>query len=679
MSLQDIEVPVNRLYDELNAFKSKYDTGYIEIIKFLPHNINKFKTFKDQILDDTPGYKAQVKALTPIIIQLKNGFRGEETFYSYIINKIYDILIIILGKLESYNREADITDEMCLNLSKINSLKQKINNLLSDLDNLKESVRGIDNMVSRLFSQIKSPLGGMGRSDIKQIIENQEKLIGEHESKLPGYDRTLIVKIITPQDKINEYLVTLQKKCGNKVRFTDGKLMKAIQFSAQEGFLGSPNIQMLLMQLCKSTNYRYPTGLDLWKTIVASEKDGDNTILMRAVKSQKLEKIQLLKKFPILDPLIITNGYTALTLACSEQSEKTIIKELWVIPFIKNKDRKNENYRNAFIYIYKSMNDRPEYINYYIDLIYWIFFKVEDKFKINFTTPTLLINTILNNISDDYENFFQNTLLKILLYKNYDIYKTNDESGIITRPIDIIKQKNPNQQSNLFYYAASGAFDDKSPLFGRIISEFITIYKHPINPDFILPKDKQFLIENLSNYILPIGQIIKYDADIEGVGGGGGSGGSSSSSSSSSSGSSSSSSSVVVANKEYIFSGILIKNSVPRHAITNENSKHFTINQKIRNISDIDDKYEFETIYSKYTALKSECSIKLITHIVNKELLDLIIHIKWNPNPMTIRNPEISKEELEEYFKLYDISISNQGGGFYNKYQKYFHKYNLLF
>ena len=36
-------------------------------------------------------------------------------------------------------------------------------------------------------------------------------------------------------------------------------------------------------------------------------------------------------------------------MACSEQSEKTIIKELWVIPFIKNKDRKNENYRNASI------------------------------------------------------------------------------------------------------------------------------------------------------------------------------------------------------------------------------------------------------------------------------------------------------------------------------------------
>ena len=293
MSLQDIEGPIGHIYEQFNTFKSKYDTDYLGIIKFLTANL---------IAGDIALNKQQIKALTPIIKELKNGFRGQETFYSFIINEIYRILIIIHDKLKSYNEQADITDKMCQDLVKINSLKQKLNELIRELNTLKDNVRGIDNIVNKLFTS-----KGLDAS-VVQVIKNQQKLITEHEQSLPQYNMTLLTKITEPINKIDEFLVLIQKKCGSRVRYTNGKLMDVLQFSAQDGLLGSSNTQMLLMSLCKSTNYKDPIGLEVWKSIVASEKDGDDTMLMRAVKNHKLGKIQLLKTFPRLNPLITTKN-----------------------------------------------------------------------------------------------------------------------------------------------------------------------------------------------------------------------------------------------------------------------------------------------------------------------------------------------------------------------------------
>lgn len=676
MSLQDIEVPVSRLYDELNAFKSKYDTGYLDIIKFLTYDK---RTFKDKILDDTPGYKAQVKALTPLIIELKNGFRGEETFYSHIINQMYDILSIILDKLKSYNGQADITDEMCNNLVKINTLKKKFNDLLRELENLKESVRGIDNMVSKLFSQIKSPLGGMGRNDIKQIIENQERLIGEHEGKLPDYNRTLLARILPPNDEIDKLLVSIQKKCGSKVRFTDGNLMKVMQFSAQEGLLGSPNIQMLLMHLCKSTNYKYPIGLSLWKTIIASEKDGDNTVLMRAAKNQRLDKIQFFKAFPRLNPLIMTNGETALTLACTplgwdRPPDQIIIKDIWTTPLLRGTEhRKNQSYRNAFLTLYQNQS-----IYQNIDLLYWILFKVDDVFKINFNEtflypdhrgdpiPTQIVELILFNTGTmQRRETNPGGFLHLLLYKNYDIFQTNGGSPAT---LDRIKEKPIHNQIDLLSYAASGAFNDNSPLFSNIITELIMVVRNPDGMT-ITPRNRDILLGILSKYILPVGSVIDpvpAPGLAPAAGGGGGGGGAAAAEE-------------VINGIDAFFTGI----------ISNRRSgTYFTSNLKVKIVFETDEYYQFHAYqldHIIYRVLKSQCTMKVITHKLNLPMVEFIIAKKFDTNSITqaeinalVTTHRIPRDELLAYLRLYNVTITEQGGGYYNKFQKYSRKYNLL-
>lgn len=649
MSLQDNELIITRISDVLNSFLDRSQTLNTEI-----RRINQLSI--ENILSDKTNFKNTLKSLTGEIIQLKNEYFGNDGLNFRIINDLHQITLEIHNRLKILEtQDCDTIPDTCLDLEKNSILKKIVDTIFRKLVEVQTNI----NTLNKIYYKT---LPKKDINDVIQVIDASEKKLQKNNEDLQSIEvtnRPQLNKLTreNPSAQIDGIINRIKQKCGSKERPQSSKLLDILDNLAENNFLSTPEMQKLLVTLCKSTRMSSGKSKNIWNAIIGKEKDGDMTLLMKAINNRKIDIIHQLITYPALKPFIITNQKTALTLACEiHPINYNLIKELWTLDPKAPLNIQEEWYSKAFLQLYKTehLYTNSEYSYPFIETVYWIFehpMILNFKFLLRFNqVDSLLINYILEWIRDQSKLKDTSGFIELFLFKNYDLFYN---AGNYMSTIDIIKTYNISDQFHILRSAAIGAFNDNNlEIFIRIIDEInLLVVGKP--PSKEINNIKLALKELMSNCILPIG----------GAGAGAG----------------------------VIFSGIVNRyqsgESIAQYGrFNNSKYKFFKSNMRVNIITENDTNYEF-TIGDNwiYVSNKSQCSIKLITHDIDESILDLILSKKLDTNLISqteinkflLDNKTIDEVELKAYLKLYAIKITEQGGGYYSKYQKYHNKLHL--
>jgi hypothetical protein len=324
MSLQDNELIITRISDVLNLFLDRYQALYLEI-----RRINLLSN--ETIISDKKSFKETLKDLTGEIIQLKNEYFGNDGINFRIITDLHQITLDIHDRLKILEtQDCDTIPDTCLDLEKNSIFKKIVDKVFEKLTNVSTSIKSLNKIYYKTFSS-------KDLNDVKQVIEGCEKKIQKNNEELESIEvtnRPQLNKLSreNPSAQNDGIIYRIQQKCGSKERPQSSKLLDILDNLAENNFLSTPEMQKLLVTLCKSTRMSSDKSKNIWNAIIGKEKDGDMTLLMKAINNRKIDIIHQLITYPALKPFIITNQKTALTLACEiHPINYNLIKELWTL------------------------------------------------------------------------------------------------------------------------------------------------------------------------------------------------------------------------------------------------------------------------------------------------------------------------------------------------------------